>query len=175
MVARTNDEVLEYLASFYDLPVPEPEPDEWLLEGASGDEEAEFDGDEAARQAAGAAAAAAGMAEARGAPPAQLAELAELEARLERLAELEVGVEELASESASAATKAPTPAAVAAVSPAVAAVTGGSGASGASSRHRSRRASGLGTPPVVTAHAVSAEEVLHGLGEMHGGAGRGRR
>ncbi|GLI60600.1 hypothetical protein VaNZ11_002773 [Volvox africanus] len=149
MVARTNDEVLEYLASFYDLPAPEPESDEWL-------EEVGEDGPRTADSAS------AGPGEPNGRPP----ELSELEERLEELAG-----EEIAAAAASAADgrldrKGP----VAAVSAAAASN------SGPSSRHRSRRTSGLGTP-VVSAHAVSAEDVLHGLGpgSLIGGGVAGRK
>ncbi|GLC59572.1 hypothetical protein PLESTB_001501700 [Pleodorina starrii] len=135
MVARTNDEVLNYLAAFYDLPAPEPEPE--TDEGGCLEEEEEENG-----------ASGCGEGPADGRP----SELQDLEARLEKLKDLSK-VEAAGAAGAAAA----------------AAASGGAASGGGSSRHRSRRASGLGTPPplpVVSAHAVSAEDVLHGLGAV---------
>ncbi|GIM05092.1 hypothetical protein Vretimale_9571 [Volvox reticuliferus] len=148
MVARTNDEVLEYLASFYDLPAPEPEPDEWMEK--VGEDGLASDTPEG--------------------PNGQPSELGELEARMEKLAGDEISAAAAIAVTADGRLHRKAP--VAAVTAAAAASS-----SGASSRHRSRRASGLGTPPVVSAHAVSAEDVLHGLGlgSLGGGVVTGRK
>lgn len=143
MVARTIDEVLQYLASFYDLPAPELEPDEWLLES---DKEEAVDEDGAQQGQEG------GSEEGR---------LRELETRLSQLA-----MEGETSDTVAATQPAATPV---------------EARSGARSRYCSHRTSGSGTPmPLaaegVGAHAVSAEELLLGLGPGGGhGASVGRR
>ncbi|KAG2496091.1 hypothetical protein HYH03_005694 [Edaphochlamys debaryana] len=189
MVAETNDEVVEYLASFYDLPCPEREDlmtddGDGVVPGGEEEEGAESSGSGAEGAGGGGGGGGAG-----GGIDGSPAEMAELAARLEQLARAEAAEAAAAAAAGGTATLPGSaaagngagdggtphhgglaggkgPLAALAAEEGASGCGGGSGGSrggdsGAGSRHRSRRGSVGG---VVAAHAVSAEEVLHSLG-----------
>ncbi|KAG2448520.1 hypothetical protein HYH02_006411 [Chlamydomonas schloesseri] len=155
MVANTNDEVVEYLAQFYNLPVPEREDKD--EEAAAAEElaaEADLDSQAKADKARQQAMAA-----------------MELQAKLEQLQATSTGADPTHAQSRTCGagggnSDGPsgriTPLETAAKGPlaTVMAEAAGGGSGASSSKHRSRRSS---LSMATNGHAVSAEDVLHQL------------
>ncbi|GFR39690.1 hypothetical protein Agub_g165 [Astrephomene gubernaculifera] len=187
MVATSNDEVLEYLAKFYDLPIPESEPDECIdldarepLAGGccgavlGGEEEEDGAGAENGGVCSAGKRAGSGSCsgeDAAAAAEAEAEEKEELQTRLRRLAaasdeEVEEAGAGASAVVSSASAPASAPASVPVSSPATACGTP-HGAGAACSRRRAAShcgggggAGGHAGAGAGAQHAVSAEDVL---------------